>query len=477
MIPFHAINFGLSAGEDEASRYPTLLKKGFFDSQGIIAQLLDEPKFLVLGYKGSGKSLIGEKLFQMAQDRHDWFCRKYKLVDFPFKAFGKILPDRQVENNNNIVAWEGVLLLSLLKTIEENQRFEACLEPSDRAWLADLRKAGLLPSDNLRQLVYEVTKTRFKVGLTSVFSAESSRASDYTWCFSNLIEKAKNVLLNIQSSERVFIIIDGLDELLTLKSSQSVVLSGLLRAAALLNSDFYSKQRFVKVILLWRTDLFDEMDDPNKNKIRRDSSILLDWYHDPSAPEESMLVKLANLRAKIADSSVVNIFSEYFDEHIGKETVVHYLLDRTRHTPRDFIQLLKEIQNASRTNPGKIGYTTIQTGIRNYSNNYLFPEIKDELANRFPPDSVKVVWCALQRNREVEINTENLLEKCEGQLTETETVKILNAMFMAGAIGNKIERRNSEPRYIFSFRNRNDSYSTEHTTIIHKGPRSAFSIG
>lgn len=477
MIPFRSINFGLCAGEEEASQFPNLLEKGFFDSQGIIQQLLDGPKFLVLGYKGSGKSLIGEKVYQIADEKHNWFCQIHRLGDFPFKAFGRILPDRQVENNNHVVAWEGVLLLSLLATLSENQLYINRLDSIEQTCLCELRKAGLLPSENLRQLVSEVTNRRFKVELPHILSAEESRRSDYIWCFNNLITMVKRMLSKLAQEERSFVIIDGLDELLTLNNSQSQILSGLLHASEQLNSYFLKQRKRIKVILLWRTDLFDEMEDSNKNKTRRDSAIVLDWYHDPKAPEDCMLVKLVNLRAKLADPSVDNLFSEHFNEYCGNETVVHYLLDRTRHTPRDFIQLLKEIQAASGEKTGKLDYATIQTGIRNYSKNYLFPEIKDELAKRVLSDSANVVWSALQQNREAEINTERLLEKCERELTATETLKILNAMFTAGAIGNKIEKRNSAARYIFSFRNRSDSYSTEHTTIIHKGLRSAFSIG
>ena len=476
MIPFHKINFGFSDGEVEATRSPELLDKGFFDHQGIIEELTKQPAFLVLGYKGSGKTLIGEKLFLKAQAEYNWFCQKFKLGDFPFRIFGKILPDNQAENNNNIIAWEGVLLLALLKTIADNQSFFSCLDGSERTCLDELKKAGLLPSDNLRKLVSEVTKTQFKIRLPSILSAEASRASDYTWCFNHLIDKVKGMVVKQPEDVRTFIVIDGLDEHLSLNSSQSSVLSGLLRATASLNAFFQQQRRFVKIVLLWRKDLFDEMIDPNKNKIRRDSSILLDWYQDPSKPEECMLVKLANLRAKLADSSVENIFSAYFHEYIKNEKTSHYLLDRTRHSPRDFIQLLKDIQTASAARGGHIDYETIQAGIRKYSHEYLMPEIKDELAGRFQPASIDVVWEALRRNREAELNTARLLEDCGRSLDDKETIAILNALFTAGAIGNKVSRRNSEVRYIFSFRNRSDSYSTEHATIIHKGLRSAFSI-
>jgi len=476
MIPFCKINFGLAAGEDEASCYPQLLENGFFDDQEIVPQLLDGPKFLVLGYKGSGKSLIGEKVCQIANENYNWFCQIHKLGAFPFKQFAKILPDRQVENNNQVVSWEGILLLSLLKTVSDNQRFINCLTPGEQTCLSKLRKAGLLPSEDLRQLVSEVISKRFKIGLSHILSAEESRTDDYILCFSNLIEMVKGMLTKLEHEERAFIVIDGLDEWLTLKNTQSVVLSGLLHATAQLNAYFLKHHNRIKVILLWRTDLFDEMEDPNKNKIRQDSSIVLNWYHDPSAPEDCMLVKLANLRAKLVDSSITNIFTEFFPDSHGSETIVHFLLDRTRHTPRDFIQLLNDIQDAAGHTTGKLDFTTIKNGIRKYSQEYLFHEIQDELAKRFQSENVDVVWKALQRNREAELNTERLLRDCERILDETEVIRILNALFTAGAIGNKVAKKNAQVRYIFSFRNRNDTYSTEQTTIIHKGLHSAFSI-
>ena len=48
MIEFNQIIFGLSAGEAEASRYPQLIRDGFFDKDNMINELVNGHKHLVL---------------------------------------------------------------------------------------------------------------------------------------------------------------------------------------------------------------------------------------------------------------------------------------------------------------------------------------------------------------------------------------------------------------------------------------------
>ena len=62
MSAFKNIVFGMAAGESEASYCPNLIKNGFWDSCGYIDSLINGNKYLVLGYKGAGKSILGEKL-------------------------------------------------------------------------------------------------------------------------------------------------------------------------------------------------------------------------------------------------------------------------------------------------------------------------------------------------------------------------------------------------------------------------------
>jgi hypothetical protein len=65
-MSFHEIVFGKASGEAEAAEVPDLVAHGYFDT-GMVQHLLSREKWLVLGRKGTGKSILGEKLKQLCE--------------------------------------------------------------------------------------------------------------------------------------------------------------------------------------------------------------------------------------------------------------------------------------------------------------------------------------------------------------------------------------------------------------------------
>ena len=63
---FRDIEFGKTSGEEEAAEVPHLVADGYFD-EGLLAPFLARKKWLVLARKGAGKSMLGEKIKQLAQ--------------------------------------------------------------------------------------------------------------------------------------------------------------------------------------------------------------------------------------------------------------------------------------------------------------------------------------------------------------------------------------------------------------------------
>jgi hypothetical protein len=59
---FKDLKFGYASAEIEGANEPLLLVDGYFNQEGIIGEARNSSKFLFLGYKGSGKSAIGEHL-------------------------------------------------------------------------------------------------------------------------------------------------------------------------------------------------------------------------------------------------------------------------------------------------------------------------------------------------------------------------------------------------------------------------------
>lgn len=57
-MDFRKINFGKADAQEEGVEFPDLLKYGYYDNDHVVQQIRETSKFLILGYKGSGKSAL-----------------------------------------------------------------------------------------------------------------------------------------------------------------------------------------------------------------------------------------------------------------------------------------------------------------------------------------------------------------------------------------------------------------------------------
>lgn len=91
MKDFSDIQFGKTSAEKEGLEAPDLILRGFFDPFGYVEAAKAPGNFLFLGYKGSGKSSIGEHLRLVAEGEPELFVRYLSLGDFPCTSFSKII--------------------------------------------------------------------------------------------------------------------------------------------------------------------------------------------------------------------------------------------------------------------------------------------------------------------------------------------------------------------------------------------------
>jgi hypothetical protein len=187
----------------------------------------------------------------------------------------------------------------------------------------------------------------------------------------DFVDNLRQLIRGVRSKSKHFLVIDGLDDILTKREVQYNSLGALVFEASRLNQFLRQNQVPAKIILACRTDLFERIAGANKNKIRQDASAELDWYHNPRNPDESLLVTIADLRASRSLGGTVRIFKKFFPASVDRTETNMALLDMTRHTPRDFLQLLKNIQKFSR--PGMLSADDLKNGMRIYSIQYFLP--------------------------------------------------------------------------------------------------------
>lgn len=476
---FKDIAFGYASAEAERSNDPGLLIDGYIDYKNASEQAINGSRFLFLGHKGAGKSTIGEHLQLRLRDEFDRFVKYIVLSDFPFTPFSKIIRGGDEPEHRYPAAWSWILLIHVLESLAADEGLEHPQMAEFQDALSAFRKMGLSPSGSPAAIVRTTAKKTFKLALPGSLAQYEWSGSDTRPAseIPDFVESLKTLISGCKTSSTHHIIIDGLDDILTSREVQFKSLSALVFEVDRLNKIFRDNDVKVKIILLCRTDMYEKIPGANKNKTRRDYGVELDWYHDPNDPGNSLLVNLAQKRASRTLGRDCEIFSEYFVTKIKGKDIQKYLLDMTRHTPRDFLQLLSCIQGFYTGK--KMTEDQINSGLREYSITYFLPEIRDELSGYSSPDEIDQLIRALSRIGKREFNFNELVMSASDLAKPIRSDRIFDLcgiLFECSAIGHVENRPSGTTLYSFKFRNRQSSFSEKDRIMLHRGLWKALNI-
>jgi hypothetical protein len=471
LTSFKSIRFGYASAEKEGSVAPDLILRGFYDQDGTVDEAKNGDRFLFLGYKGSGKSAIGQRLILEAESDEHLHVVPLTLKDFPFAAFGRVGVGGDEPESKYPTTWAWLILLRLLDSF--NKDTQSTKSPQFQKAIGALERAGYLPIGDLKGLVVKSSKTAFKVavpGLVEAMREESVANLDVG--FLQLVEHLRDLTRNFKGPSRHIVVIDGLDDILIQKDIQWTSLGALMQEVSRVNDDLVAYSVPAKVILLCRTDMFERFPDANKNKTRRDSAVVLDWYHDVKEPENSALVALADLRTQYSLDQPEASLRSYLPNNIGGESSIKALLSLTRHTPRDFLQLLECIQDFASPTPGPVSRDTLEKGMRKYSIEYFLPEIRDELVGVGTADETDNMISLLSAMRSRDFKYKDLLAtavELEVSITASKIRELVLALFERSAIGTVHSNRHGHSSYTFKFRNRNSTLGFPDRLLLHRG--------
>lgn len=469
---FKNINFGMAAAETEMATQPKLLEEGFFDAYGFIDKIVNKQFFLVYGQKGSGKSAIASKLDLNPPDGTEVIL--CTLSQLNLNEFEGILSKNKAPTIKDIETWDFLIAIQLINALSKNMN---CWRSKSgkvipKNIISGLESVGLLPSKDLSHVVNIISKKEIHVNFGMIkgrSSRESITGPDIMKLRSNLL----NAVYDADVSKKYLLIIDGVDDVLTKREKHMRILSSLLYTCKMMNEKFAKENSKMKIVILYRTDILDRLENPNKTKIINDYGMILDWYKDVRDIKETNLYRLINLRAKISLNRDVDVFTEFFPEEINGKNTANYVLDNTRHTPRDIIMLMNKIQDASKRTISK---NSITNGIRDYSNDYFLGEIKDSLAELVNKNDVENVFKSIMIVGKLKTTIKELKETSTAANFDANFDVVLPMLFEVGAIGN-IRHINGEELYTFKYRNRHLSFNPLEDIAIHLGLRNALSIG
>lgn len=468
-MSFKKIKFGQSSAERE----PKEVFDAVFLDEGYIDKICEDNKFLILGQKGTGKSAIGVKLDLISQTKDDFYVKRYSLKDFSYEPLLTPSSERPMNRLKLQQDWEYILLVAFLNSLlhdaealNQNQNLEELIEL--------IQSYGLLPSENLNQIVQKTTTKSAGIQAYAFSGSTTSRKETHPFDLSMLFNTLKENCYSVILESKHYIIVDGLDESFEYGRQDELyaLLSALLLAADSMNTTFIDNGINAKIILLSRIDLFSKLPGSNNNKIKQDCSISLNWYQEKN-PNSSNLVKLINKRAEISLGRDVNVFDEFLPSTITKynKSTLKYLLTYTRHTPRDIIELMNYIQEAT---IGEVATEDeIWSGINSYSNQYFITEVFDELYGFLSRPEIEDTLSLLKSMKKTKFTVNEIKQKsvlAQGFILSSIEER-LSLLFECHAIGNE-----DHGRFSFKARNIHSTFDNEDVILVHRGLHKALNL-
>jgi hypothetical protein len=476
-MKFCDIEFGKADAGNEKSESPYLLIDGFFDLNNNYKNIINGKKFLVLGPKGSGKTAIGARIDLMKDDNS--IVKQYYLGSFPYKPFSGVLPGREAPETKLPVHWEFILLIGLLDSLSKDKYCD-CNNDENFLLLVDtLKNSGLLPSDDLSKIITVTTQKQFLAGIQGLLSGQASSQKVTIPLDNNMLFRTiQESCYNAHTNSKHYIIIDGLDDVLTHRENQYDSLYALIIAADRMNKHFSENKISVKIIVLCRKDVFEKLSGPNTTNIKSDSALILDWYQTTNDYRSTNLIKMVNLRAKVSlkRDKEVDIFREFLPDTIphGRNTL-KLIIELTRHRPRDIIQLLNHIQSHNRDrNPNdNPSINDVMDAIRTYSYEHFLSEVRNELYGFISKEQIELTikLLGLMKVSTFTVSDLEKMKNSDPQFKSLELEQILEVLFNCSAIGNE-----TDGYFTFKYRNPNNSFNRRENIVIHKGLKKALNL-
>ena len=469
------VEFGLSSAEDEATEHPNLLIEGYFPYFPEDEYVFDGKEYLIIGYKGSGKSTIAHRTSISYANKYNRFVTILDISDLPINSLGTVFDESDDRNVKFRQAWDWLLLLQLFDSWYQDRLIQ-CTHPS--AWsntTTELARQGLVRDFDINNIAYKTIDYSFKAKLSELAgSLEISQSMNSDGTMYGIVKYLKDLCHLLHTNSKHIIFVDGLDDADYESGDMPSIVASLISSIRSINRILRSSGTKSKLVFLCRTDILDSVSRKNVNKSLQDFSYELDWYHDPRKSYDSRLIKLIDKRVSKSLGEGISI-SDLIPNKVNNVSSLRFATRLTRHLPRDITRLFHYIQSHS----GKIATEeSMLSGFRSYSKKYLQREVRDELGDYLDPDLVTLVFNSIaavgrQRFHPAILKREISRHK---KISDDLYWEVLRKLFDCGAIGNIEDRRNGDVYRYFKYRNRDRNVSPGKDIIVHDGLFKAFDL-
>lgn len=374
--------FGDVAAEDDS-----VLE--YFLSTEAAARLERRESFLVLGRKGSGKTALVRHFSESMGG--PGLAKSLNLRNYPWNFHAQKIDSGASEIEAYVASWRYLICVELASLLLAAGYARSSTESKVLTQFLDDNYGGITPelSVLLRPKSLRLSKASFEpVVLGNKLGSVSLERSNADTGFGlELDALSKSILGSVTSlSDRIGIDalslhIDELDHGLgQLDESKKLMLVGLVLAVRSLRIDTRSSVVSVNPVIYLRSDLWEELDFSDKNKISQTHAVHIEW-------SDESLKSLVEARLSAKLGRVVS-WDDVVDGELmrGSQSKWNHLLARTFLRPRDVIKFLNEslAEAKSRDEDPLIFINKDIVGARDAYSGYLKKELDDEILPHWP---------------------------------------------------------------------------------------------
>lgn len=417
-------SFGKVAAEDDSVL-------DYFLSTDAVTKISSGEVVLVLGRKGSGKTALVRYL---TERKDEVLSRSLNLRNYPWRVHAARMDNGATEVEAYVSSWRYLLAAEIAALV--STRASARQNKAVKAIAEFFRQNYGGPDPELDQILRPPSLTFTKGAIeptvlgNKLFSVSLERSKtdqnlglELNAISSALLDAAKQIALDCQIGP-VSLHFDELDQgLTTADPARMKMIVGLILAARDVRRAF-AKGGALQVfpVVYLRTDIWDDLEFSDKNKIERDSCLALEW-------SASSLVKLINTRLKRHLGEDAEWASVEDGEIMrGSQTKWNHIVARTFMRPRDIIQFCNSALSQAKTrNDEPLVFANRDiVGARDKYSKYLKKELDDEILPHWPRWTEALQACSALQT--ITFSKAAFIDEYEGRRSAENTVSGADAL-------------------------------------------------
>lgn len=380
-----------------------------------VEKLLNGQKYLIMGYKGVGKTSVLYYLQDQAQKRNPSTCCSFMYFKSNFEEIRKsnmeivskklmslidINGDIQFKNIEYLHLWRWVFFKKIVDDSSESKSALFKLNSDWRQFVSNVNKISFSSQNknviSLSSLSVELEASSTD-GISSKATAEFNRIAKNESRFREMIDivdECERLFKKITRTDvPYYIFIDEMEAYYgdsELFKRDLTLIRDMLFTINRINS--YGKVHIIAAVrneIIYAMDRFVQTNEINK--ITDGFGVPINWSYSNTNSFKHPIIKILLKRISVADNGQTQKFYDWFPKKLYNKDSVNYILDNSWCKPRDIVRLLIAAQNDSLHCCDTIFTQAAFDSLRKeYSKNSL-TEIRQELQSLYTMEEIEMI--------------------------------------------------------------------------------------